>query len=108
MTERPLRRAGGASPAPTAARPGMGSVDPVFVADGELVELAAVDAPRWHVLLHERQETGVVGRLQHVHQLVDQDVLQALGGLAGEVGVEADAASRIATASPPGLHPLNE
>jgi len=37
------------------------------VADREPVELVAVDAPGGHVLLHECQEAGVVGRLQEVN-----------------------------------------
>jgi len=61
------------------------------VAHWQPVEGLLVGAPFWEVLVHESLEAGVVGCFQQVHELVDYDVFEALGGLFGELGVEANA-----------------
>ncbi len=40
--------------------------------------------------VHQGDEAIIVRRLQQVDQFVDHDVLQALGRLLGQVGVEPD------------------
>lgn len=84
------------------------SVRPLLMTDGQLIELLPAHAPLLHDSIHQRDEAGVVCRLQEVNHLVDDDVFEALGWLFCEIGVEADAVC-IGVAAPPfRLHPLHK
>lgn len=79
------------------------SIYPAFMADRQAVQLFAVELPPGYVLVHQRDEPGVMGRLQDVGKFV----LQAFTRLLGQIGIEPDTVrAGIATASA-GLHPLD-
>ena len=63
------------------------SILPIFVTDGEAVEKIAVLGPLREMMIHERQETCVVGRFEQMHQLMHNDVFQALPGFPCQIGV---------------------
>lgn len=67
-----------------------------------------MELPFGHESVHPRDETGVVGRLQQVNQFVNNNVLEALHWLLGQLGVEANRACLMVAAPPLGLHPLHE
>jgi hypothetical protein len=58
---------------------------------GQAVEGLLVGTPFRVVLVHEGLEAGIVGGFEQVYQFVDDEIFEALGGLLGEVGIEADA-----------------
>ena len=76
--------------------------------DGQAVDGLAVGLPLGHELVHERDEAGVVGRLQQVREFVDDDIFETLAGFLGEVGVEADAVGVRIAPTPLGFHALHE
>ena len=80
------------------------SVGPGLVADREAVEHVSVDLPAGHEVVHEGDETPVVGGFEEMGHLVDGDVFQALGRLLSEIRVQADVTGRWAATSPFGLH----
>ena len=51
-----------------------------------------MEPPAGHVAIHQTDEASVVSGLQQVNELVNNDVLEALRRLLGELGVEADGA----------------
>ena len=67
-----------------------------------------MEFPLGHVVVHQGDEASVVGRFQEVHEFVNQDVLEALWGLLGQLGVEADRVGRGVAAPPFSLHPTDE
>ena len=81
---------------------------PALLTHGKAVEGFPVGAPLGVVLVHQGLEASIVGGFQEMHQLVNNDVFEALGGLFGEVGIEADAVSRRIATAPLGLHALDE
>ena len=80
----------------------------MLVADGEEVEGMLVGAPCGEVVIHECDEAGVVGGFDEVEEFVDDEVFEALGGLFGEVRVEADGSGEVVAASPACFHALDE
>ena len=62
--------------------------------DGQPIEELPVLLPLWHVAIHQVDETCIVGRFEQMHHFVDDDVLKALSGLFGQVGVQANAGGR--------------
>ena len=70
------------------------SVVPALVPHRQAIEHVPVELPLGHESIHQRDEAGVVRRLQQVDHLVDDDVFEALARLLGEIGVEADACAR--------------
>ena len=78
------------------------------MAHGQSVEMVAPMLPTRQKPIHQGHESGIMSRLQQVHQLVHQNVFQALPRLFRQVCVEADCvAGRVATA-PACLHALDE
>ena len=67
------------------------SIRPGFVPNRQAVEGVSVRTPLRQVLIHQGLESCVVGGFQQVHELVDDDVFEALGGFFGEIGIETDA-----------------
>ena len=65
----------------------------MFVGEGGVVELAAELPPVGEVAVHQGGEAVVVVALQEVHQLVDDDVFEAVLGLFGQLQVEPEASS---------------
>ena len=66
-------------------------------------------ARQWGICaIHQREEAGVVGRLDQVNHFVDHEILETGARLLRELGVEADAARPGITAAPSGLLPLDE
>jgi hypothetical protein len=61
-----------------------------------------------HEPAEQQLEPIVVGRLEEMGHLVHEDVLEALGSLLRELGVEADVAGIPVSAAPLGLHLLDE
>lgn len=57
--------------------------------------------------VHEGDEAGVVVTFQEVGHFVDEEVLEAGGGLFGEFEVKPDAAGLDVAGSPFGLHALD-
>ena len=51
-----------------------------------------MELPLGHEAVHQTDEAGIVGGLEQVSKLVDDDVLEALGWLLGQLGIEADGA----------------
>ena len=86
------------------AQPGRDSVPPTLMGERGRVQLLAAGTPLWQVLIHERDEAAVVVAFQQVHQLVDDDVLQALHRLLGQLQVDPDSARRRVAATPLGPH----
>src|SRR5438093_8192850 len=82
------------------------SVGPIRVTDGEAIQSLPTEFPLRHESVHERDEAGVVGRLQQMNQFVENNVFQTLGWLLGELSVEANRACLVVAAPPLGLHPL--
>ncbi len=78
------------------------------MADGQAIQSVLVGSPFGHELVHEGNEAGVVGRFEKVHEFVDDEVFEALGGLFGEVGVETDGAGVVIATAPLGFHLLDE
>ena len=76
---------------PTMCDPGL-SVTPFFMANGQPIQFVPAHAPLWQQLVHNGDEVGIVGRLQHVNHLVDDDVFQAFAWFLREIGVQSDAA----------------
>lgn len=56
--------------------------------DGQAVESFPAGTPFGEMLVHQGLESDVVGGFQQVYEFVDHE---ALGGLFGEIGVEANA-----------------
>ena len=56
----------------------------------QTIQHLAMELPGGHESVHQRDEAGVVGRLQQVHQFVDNKVFEALDWLLGQLGVEAN------------------
>ena len=56
-------------------------VIPVFVAKRQSVQFVLDLAPVWKESTHQVLKTGVMRGLEQVRELMDQDVLQALGRL---------------------------
>jgi hypothetical protein len=64
------------------------SITPLLLSQRQTVKRLLVELPVRHKPIHQRDKTCVVGRLQQVHHLVDQHVLQALPRFLGQVGVQ--------------------
>ena len=76
------------------------SVIPILMPHRQAVQRFPVELPLRHEAVHQRDEAGVVGRLQQVHHLVNDDVFEALARLLGQVGVEPDAARTMGCSFP--------
>lgn len=72
------------------------------------VQLVPVKLPLRHEPFHEGHETVVVGMFDEVRHLMNEDVLETFKGFPGEVGIQADIPGFRITASPAGLHVLDE
>lgn len=66
------------------------SAVPVFISYGKVVQLVPIVLPLWHEQIHHRHKTRVVAGLKQLCQFMHHGVLQALGWLFGQVGVQAD------------------
>jgi hypothetical protein len=84
-----------------------GSVCPFFMANRQLVEMIPPKPPVRHELIHQRDKSGVVGRLGQVRHFVHHDVFEAFLGLLGQFRIEADGSGAGIAASPLGLHLLH-
>ncbi len=63
------------------------SILPIFVTDGEAVEKIAVLGPLGKMMIHERHKTCVVGWFDQMHQLMHNNVFQALAGFSCQIGI---------------------
>jgi hypothetical protein len=78
------------------------------VPHGQAIEQLPVLLPLWHGAIHQSDESSIVRRLKQVHHFVDDDVLEALDRLFGQVGIQSNAGGSGIAASPSRFHPLNE
>ena len=94
-------------PAPDICQPQV-SVAPVLMPDRQAIERVLERTPLRHVLVHQRDEAGVVGGFEDVNQFVNDEVFEAFEGLFREVGVEAYRPCVVIAAPPLGFHALDE
>lgn len=84
------------------------SINPILMANWQLVEDITDKLPVWHELIYQGDKATVVGRFQQVDHFMHNDVFQAFPGFFGQLSIQADASSvRVATA-PPGFHQLHK
>jgi hypothetical protein len=84
------------------------SIAPRFLPNRQPIEHLAIELPPGHEAVHHGDEPGVVGRLEQVHQLVNDDLFEALRRLLRELRIKANRRRLTVAASPLGLHPLHE
>jgi len=79
-------------------------VPPILARQGSPIEFISIVLPLRKQLIHQRTEASIVMALQEMDHLVHDDILQALGRLLGQLGVEPNCPRRDIAAPPLGLH----
>ncbi len=78
------------------------SIAPLLAPNRQAIQHLAMKLPPGHEPVHERDEAGIVARLQHVDQLVQHNVLEARRRLLRQLGVEANRAVPLGCSCPTG------
>ena len=84
------------------------SIFPVVVPHRHSIEQLPSLLPLRHGLIHQSDEASIVCRLKQVHHFVDDDVLETLDRLFGQVCIQSNAGCSGIATPPSRFHPLNE
>ena len=83
------------------------SIVPLLLPNRQAIEHLAMELPLGNESVHQRDEAGVVGRLQQMDQLVNDDVFEAFNRFLHKFRIEPDRTCPEVTTTPPGFHSLH-